>query len=117
MSNPRGVKAYGIAAIRAIVAERVAASSLREVAKDIGMSHSGLRSFLKTGSKPQDSKLKLLKEYVQRLSMDIEDPAEKIDPAELESAKLLLARYVMAPTPSVRERRVEEVKRDVIGEE
>src|ERR1044071_4560951 len=57
------VKPFGMARIREAVAERVAASSLRAVATEIGMSWSGLRKFLRGGSPHRATAQKLLAWY------------------------------------------------------
>lgn len=108
------VNSYGVAAIREAVRKRVEASSLRAVAEEVGMSFSGLRSFL-NGGKPQARSLKKLQAYVQKMGRDSEASADDIDPSEKEAAKRLLARYVSVPRKSLHESRVREILRDVIG--
>lgn len=54
-----------IAALRDAVRRAVDASSLRPVAEKVGMSHSGLRAFLKGGTPRVDSEHKLREWYLK----------------------------------------------------
>jgi hypothetical protein len=62
-------RAVPIPVLRDAVRRRVEGSNLREVAVEVGLSFSGLRSFL-AGSKPHPKTLRKLREWFERQSED-----------------------------------------------
>ena len=95
-----------IAAVRAAVAKRVAETSLREVADEVGMSWSGLKSFTDGGSPHSATRTKLVRWYYARSERAPAPPRE-----DRETAIALLLSYVHDESKphTVRERRRREV--------
>src|SRR5665647_274017 len=102
MTEPR----MTIAVVRAAAGKRVAETSLREVADEIGMSFSGLRSFLEGGSPHAGTRTKLVRWYYARSERSPEAPRE-----DRETAIALLLSYLRDESKprAVRERRLREV--------
>lgn len=91
-----------IAWLRQVASAAVAASSLRAVAEDIGMSWSGLRSFL-DGTQPQAETIAKLVAW-SRLRGDRTD---RVTQADMQAAAALLAEFIEgARSPEGRDRRL-----------
>jgi hypothetical protein len=95
-----------IAEVRVAAAARVKDTSLREVADEIGMSFSGLKSFIDGGSPHRRTRTELFRWYYQRTKRVPSPPKE-----DRESALAVLRTYVSDTTipAAVRERRLREV--------
>jgi hypothetical protein len=102
MTEPR----VTIALVRAAIVKRVEDTSLREVADEIGMSFSGLRSFIEGGSPHARTRVKLMHWYYRRSRGTSAPPRE-----DVETAIALVLSYVEDDsTPrSVQERRRREM--------
>jgi hypothetical protein len=99
---------FGIASVREAVRKRVAETSLRDTADEIGMSFSGLRSFVRGATPHAATRAKLVSWYSGGRSSGA---AGKADVA---AAISLLAGYVSsAATASVKRRRLEEIVRQI----
>ena len=109
--SPKG--SFGLAAIRALVLARSEQQSLREVAREIGISYTGLRFFLK-GSKPQPETLRrLIAWYGGARSGASRD----INPQDVRAAILLLLRHIqLTATPALRKQRLESMIRALLAE-
>jgi hypothetical protein len=95
-----------IAAVRTLVRDRVADSSLRAVADEIGMSKSGLDSFIKGRTPYSGTRPKLFAWYVHNRHPD----SGSVAPDEVDAAITLLERYMQSVgSEAVRQRRVREV--------
>jgi hypothetical protein len=92
-------------AIRKLVQQRVDASSLRDVADDIGLSKSGLDSFLK-GRDPYSRNRARLATWYARQTHPV---SRSVDRREVDAAIALLERYFESGSETVRDRRVREV--------
>ena len=95
-----------IAVVRDAVAKQVGETSLREVADEVGMSFSGLRSFLDGGSPHLGTRTKLVRWYYARSARSARVPRE-----ERETAIAMLLSYVRddSKPKEVRERRLQEL--------
>lgn len=102
MTGPR----LTIAAVRAAIEERVTDTSYREVADEVGMSFSGLRSFVE-GTSPHPSTRRLLVRWYYARSARVPEPPRE----DRETAIALLLNYVRDDSKprSVRERRLREL--------
>lgn len=102
MTGPR----IGLGSLRESVRQAVAVSSLRTVADDIGMSFSGLRSFL-GGRRPQRGTLEKLSRWFMRERGGRE---QRETLADVEAAAALLRAYIAeAKRPESREKRRRQV--------
>ena len=81
---------FGVEAIRKLVRERVAASSLRAVAAEIPMSKSGLDSFLQGRSPYSSTRPKLAAWYVRNRGQ-----GRPVSEGELDAAVALLVGYII----------------------
>lgn len=95
-----------IGLVREAAAARVEASSLRDVADEVGMSFSGLRSFLAGGSPHAKTRAQLVRWYYARAATSAEPPRE-----DRETAIALLRVYLRdeSKPKTVRERRLREL--------
>lgn len=101
-----GSPKFGIGTVREAVRQRVDSSSLRAVATEIGMSWSGLRSFLQGGSPHPATREKLIAWYAD--ARDREELASARD--DIDAAIDLLGLYVRKVRgAAARRRRLEEV--------
>ena len=92
-------------AVRRLVRQRVAESSLRAVADEVGISRGGLESFLKGRNPYTKTRLRLA---AWRLRS--QHPDGPIAAAEVDAAIALLGRYIeLGGTEAMRARRVREV--------
>jgi hypothetical protein len=101
-----GPARLSIATIREAIRKRVDETSLREVADEVGMSFSGLRSFL-DGSSPQPgTREKLVRWHYSHATRSLTVPHD-----ELETAIALVLSYLHDESKprAVRERRLREV--------
>jgi hypothetical protein len=101
-----------IEAIRTLATRRVEETSLRAVADEIGMSNSGLYSFLQ-GGKPYSSVRKRLVSWFMRGRLAESRP---IPPAEIDAAASLLAAYIRQTAPSGRGRRFMKISEQIASE-
>src|SRR5687767_5496836 len=110
------VTAYRVNAIREVIRNRVDATSLRAVSDEIGMSFSGLRSFL-GGTRPHPATWKKIERYIVATgTASIRRQVETIPRAEVEAALELLERYIAAEgRDNVNARRVREVSLRLFG--
>lgn len=110
MTEPR----ITIAVVRAAVAKRVDETSLRDVADEIGMSFSGLRSFIEGGSPHAKTRLKLVRWHYARSERSTAPP---LDDVETAIATVLSYLRDGSKPREVRERRlrelIERLKKDV----
>lgn len=96
---------FDIDHIREFVRERVEKMTLREIAADIGMSHSGLFSFLQGGMPYSRNRRQLMAWYVRA-----SHGGRAIKPEEVEAAIALLEEYIYAGTSDAQaERRAREL--------
>jgi hypothetical protein len=86
---PRGPR-FGFERIRELVRTRVEETSLREVALDIGMSFSGLHSFLRGGEPYQRTREKLTAWYARSRHQTVAPPT----PEEVDAAITVLTQYL-----------------------
>lgn len=85
-------RAFGIKSLRDAVAQRVKETSIRAVAEEIGMSHSGLHVLLK-GSVPHPStREKLVAWYLGRRGVGPSAP--EVSKADVDAAVSVLVHYV-----------------------
>ncbi|HEY4321938.1 MAG TPA: hypothetical protein VGM77_12275 [Gemmatimonadales bacterium] len=101
-----GEHRFGLGTLREAVLVRVNDSSLREVANEIGMSWSGLRTFLAGGVPHARTRGKLAAWYVSS-----KRPApSRLEKADLLAATAVMAKYVEAgATSAIRETRLKAV--------
>jgi hypothetical protein len=85
-ASERGTPRVGLAVLRRAIADRVASGSLRRVAREIGMSAPGLRSFLDGGTPYEATRRKLVAWYVVRSG----DEADELTSAAVEAVLALL---------------------------
>jgi hypothetical protein len=101
-----GKPRFDTTALRRLVRQRVDQSSLRAVADEIGVSKSGLDSFLRGREPYSKTRLKFTAWYMRQKHPD----GGAISRAEIDAAMALIERYLDAVgTDSVREKRVREV--------
>ena len=106
MTPPRGVT---LAVLREALATAVGETSLRVVADQVGMTHSGLRTFLKSRRPHPGSIEKAVRWYASRAKRSV------LSREDVETAKAVLRVYWSeVPVRAVRERRREEVRKDVL---
>lgn len=112
------VTSYRVNAVRDVVRKRVEATSLREIADEIGMSFSGLRTFL-GGTRPQPATWQKLEKYIAATGTSaFRRQLETIPRAEVEAALELLERYISAEgRESLQSRRVREVTKRLFDKE
>lgn len=103
---------FAINGVRDLARERVEATSLRAVANDIGMSNSGLYSFLQ-GGEPYSAVRRKLVAWFMRMRYPDSRP---IPPAEVEAATSLLAAYIRQTAPASRERRFMQISEHIAAE-
>lgn len=109
--SPKG--GFGLAAIRALAFSRSEQQSLRKVAREIGISYTGLRFFLK-GSKPQSETLRRLVAWYGTAKGS---GTQVVDPQDVRVAVSMLSRYLQTtPTPSQRKQRFESMIRALLSE-
>jgi hypothetical protein len=97
---------FDVAAVRRLAYDHVSRSSLRAVADEIGMSKSGLDSFIKGRSPYSGTRAKLFVWYVRNRHPETASVAAE----EVDAAISLLERYIQGVgSATVRERRVREV--------
>src|SRR6185503_8891746 len=97
---------FDTTAIRRLVQRRVDDTSLRAVADEIGVSKSGLDSFLRGREPYQKTRLKLTAWFMRQRPPD----SSSVRPAEVDAAIALLERYIQSVgTDAIRQRRVREV--------
>lgn len=97
---------FDTAAVRRLVRHRVDQTSLRAVADEIGVSKSGLDSFLQGREPYSKTRLKLTAWFMRQRHPD----GAPISAAEVDAAIALLERYMQSVgTEAVREKRVREV--------
>jgi hypothetical protein len=108
-----GRAGFGIARVREAVRRRAEDTSLRDVANDVGMSFSGLRSFIRGGAPHPATRRKLLAWY-----RDLRSQASRSAPREdFEAAVALIVRYVEAvEEPSRRRARLKALLRTLLHE-
>ena len=98
---------FEMAAVRRLVRQRVDQTSLRAVADEIGVSKSGLDSFLQGREPYSKTRLKLTAWYMRQRHPDGGTP---ILASEVDAAIALLERYMKSVgTDAVRQKRVREV--------
>jgi hypothetical protein len=98
---------FDTAAVRRLVRQRVDQASLRAVADEIGVSKSGLDSFLQGREPYAKTRIKLSAWFMRQKHPDGGAP---ISAAEVDAAIALLERYMQSVgTDAVREKRVREV--------
>ena len=105
-------RAFGIKSLREAVAGRVAETSIRAVAEEIGMSHSGLHVFLKGSDPHPTTREKLVTWYVESRK----SPASQRDvtKADVDAAIRLLVCYVRRDSrPEAQIKRLENVVRRI----
>lgn len=91
---------FGIETVREAARRRVAETSLRELADEIPMSFSGLRSFLKGGTPQPATRAKLVAWYAHSRG------GKRVSKRDVEAALSLIKAYIAeAPTPQLRDRR------------
>lgn len=96
-----------VGAIRALAETRIKESSLRSVADEIGVSKSGLDSFIRGRDPYAKTRIKLAAWFMRQSRPDSASVARD----ELEGALAILERYMdSAPTPAAKRRRVREVE-------
>ena|SRR5256885_3702074 len=96
---------FGLDSVREAVRRQVAETSLRELAEAVGMSFSGLRSFLRGGQPQPGTRAKLLAWYV---SPSVGRP--RISKRDVAAAVDLLRAYLAESRgPGVRARRLSEL--------
>ena len=94
-----------VAAIRKLATQRVGRSSLRSVADEIGISKSGLDSFVKGREPYSKTRAKLAAWYARERQRD-----QDFRPEDVDAAIAVLAHYIQGVgRESVREGRVREV--------
>jgi hypothetical protein len=99
---------YEIAAVREAVRTRVAESSMRVVAEEIGISRGGLDSFLSGREPYRRTRARLMEWQVRRRA----GARYGISDAEIDAAVAVLREYIEAAgTEKARERR----RREVVG--
>lgn len=103
---------FGIKGVRELARERVEQSSLRAVAAEIGMSNSGLYSFLQ-GGEPYSAVRKKLVAWFTRMRHPESRP---IPAAEIDAAASLLAAYIRQAAPAGRERRFMQIFEQIAAE-
>ncbi len=104
MSMP-GKPQIDVTAVRRLVKDRVGGASLRAVADEIGMSKSGLDSFIKGRSPYSGTRTKLFAWFVHH-----RHPEALVAPDEVDAAITLLERYIQSVgSETARQRRVREV--------
>jgi hypothetical protein len=101
-----------IEAIRALATARVEETSLRAVADEIGMSNSGLYSFLQGGKPYSPVRKKLVSWFMRGRFAD----SRPIPPAEIDAAASLLAAYIRQTAPSGRGRRFMKISEQIASE-
>jgi hypothetical protein len=98
---------FDTAAVRALAAQRVAVSSIRSVAEEIGVSKSGLESLLMGREPYSKTRVKLAAWYQRQRAGGETD----VSPKDVDAAIAVIARYVQAgSTPAARERRERTVR-------
>jgi hypothetical protein len=103
---------FAINGVRELARERVEQSSLRAVADEIGMSNSGLYSFLQGGDPYSPVRKKLVAWFMRARYPD----AKPIPPAEVDAAAALLAAYIRQIAPARRERRLMQISEQIASE-
>ncbi len=106
------LKRFGVPNFRELAKLRVSQSSLRAVADDIGMSFSGLRSFLDGTAPHEDTVQKLTAWYlrVRDAGPPSKRKSDRPERAEVDAAIARLERYIIAaPTERERAERVRDV--------
>ena len=94
-----------VIAVRRLARDRVANASLRAVADEIGMSKSGLDSFIKGRTPYSGTRAKLFAWYLHH-----REPSAAVAPEEVDAAITLLGRYIQSVgSESARQQRVREV--------
>lgn len=112
MSTPGKVR-FGIEGVREFAQQRVEATSLRAVAAEIGMSNSGLHSFLR-GGEPYNHVRKKLIAWFMRLRYPESRP---IAAGEIDAATSLLAAYLRQADPkNLRGRRFLQISEQIAAE-
>jgi hypothetical protein len=92
-------------AVRALVRQRVAASSLREVAEEIGITRGGLESFLKGRDPYSKNRLRLAAWRLRQ-----QQAGDGVRRQDVDAALALIEQYInSAGTKAGRARRVREV--------
>jgi hypothetical protein len=106
-----GRATFGLEVLRAAVRQRVSETSIRAVAAELGMSHSGLHVFL-GGTKPHPStRAKLVSWYVEQRRRSLKSDVEVSD-GDVDAAIRLLLQYVRQDgRPAARDNRVTEIIR------
>lgn len=101
---------FGIDQVREFAQKRVELTSLREVAADVGMSFSGLFSFLQGGDPYSRNRQKLIDWYVRTRHAE-----RAIAPEEVDQAVALLENYINAgSTDEQAKRRAKEITRRLL---
>lgn len=96
---------FGIGQVREFAQKRVELTSLREVAADVGMSYSGLFSFLQGGDPYSRNRQKLVDWYIRN-----RHAARAIKPEEVDAAVALLEEYISSgSTDEQAKRRAKEI--------
>jgi hypothetical protein len=105
-----GDRRFGVTLVRKAVRESVRKRSLRAVADEIGMSSSGLHSFLR-GGKPHPKTLQSLMTWHAAGRRALVSDAARVD---LSAASLLVAAHVRAATgTAARQRLIRRFARDL----
>jgi hypothetical protein len=92
---------FAINGVRELAKKRVDESSLRAVADEIGMSNSGLYSFIQGGEPYSPVRKKLVAWFMRAKFPD----SRPVPAAEIDAAASLLATYIRQTAPEARERR------------
>lgn len=97
---------FGIETVREAARRRVAETSLRELADEIPMSFSGLRSFLHGGNPQAATRGKLIAWYARSRSKG----RSRVAPQDVHAAIALLAEYLgEASNVAIRQRRIRDI--------
>src|SRR4051812_35451387 len=90
-----GKSAYSMAAIRLAVAARVASTSQRATAKELGISLSGLQSFLAGAVPYEKNRKRLVLWHIEHLARD-RNVSGKVRAEDVDVAVAILGEYVAA---------------------
>lgn len=103
---------FDIEGVRVLVRKRVGQSSLRAVADEVGMSNSGLYSFLQ-GGQPYSLVRKKLVAWFMRAKYP---EARHVAASEVDAAASLLAAYIRQTRPSARGQRFMKISEQIATE-
>jgi hypothetical protein len=104
---------FGIDQVREFAQKRVEMTSLREVAADVGMSFSGLFSFLQGGEPYSRNRQKLVDWYIRTRHA----AGKAIRPEDVDAAVALLEEYINSGnTTEQAKRRAKEIAARILGD-